>query len=139
MGIGKPKPHLDVDNRPYFEAAASRRFVIQRCQSCGRWAFFPRNSCPVCLSEDLEWAEPSGTGKLLSFCVVQRPHHPAFDDEVPIVFAAIRLAEGPTMLAELRRAESETIEIGMPLRIDFAEIDEDLVLPVWSTPGFSLE
>jgi uncharacterized OB-fold protein len=135
MANGKPKPRVDVDNEPYFEAASARRFVIQRCRACGKWTFFPRNACPECLSDELEWTEPSGRGELLSYSIVQRPHHPSFYDEVPILFAAVRLAEGPVMLSEIRGAEADGLEIGMPLHVDFAEIDEGLTLPVWSPDG----
>jgi 3-oxo-4,17-pregnadiene-20-carboxyl-CoA hydratase alpha subunit len=129
---GKPRPRVDVDNAPYFDAASAQRFVIQRCRSCARWAFFPRNACPGCLSDDLEWVEPSGRGELVSFSVVERPHHPAFYDQVPIVFAAIRLQEGPVMLSEIRGAHPDELDLGMPLTVGFEEVDTGLTLPVWS-------
>jgi uncharacterized protein len=132
MGDGKPKPRIDSDNAPYFEASSAGRFVIQRCQSCGKWTFFPRSACPECLSDDLKWMEASGRGELLSFCVVQRPHHPSFYDEVPILFAAVKLAEGPVMLTELRGVGPTALKIGMPLRVEFSEIDESLRIPVWA-------
>jgi uncharacterized OB-fold protein len=127
----KPLPRIDPDNRPYFDSAARRQFVIQRCLECGHWVFYPRVACPYCLSAALEWRKASGRGELLSYALVQRPHHPAFYDEVPIVFAAIRLAEGPVMLSEIRSAAVESLRLGMPLRVAFTEITDEVTIPVW--------
>jgi hypothetical protein len=131
-GSGKPRPQIDNDNAAFFDEASAGRFVIQRCRSCHEWTFFPRNACPECLSDELEWVEPSGRGELLSYSIVQRPHHSSFYDEVPILFAAVRLAEGPVVLSEIRGVEPEAVEIGMPLLVRLEEIDDGLVLPVWA-------
>jgi uncharacterized protein len=127
----KPLPRIDSDNRPYFDNAARRQFVIQRCRECERWVFYPRVACPYCLSAELEWREASGRGELVSYALVQRPHHPAFYGEVPIVFAAIRLAEGPVMLSEIRSVATGSLRFGMPLRVAFTELTDDVTLPVW--------
>lgn len=126
----KPRPVIAAENEPFFTGAASGELVIQRCRSCGARIFFPRVGCPHCLSADLEWIRASGRGQLVSFCIVERPHHPAFYPEVPILFGAIRLEEGPTMLAELR-CPTEQPRIGMAVEVAFEEVDEGLTLPVW--------
>jgi uncharacterized protein len=79
----------------------------------------------------MTWELASGRGRLVSFTVVHRPHHPAFYSDVPILFGAVSLEEGPTMLSELRVPAEVDLQIGMPMRVEFEEIDHDLVLPVW--------
>ena len=44
---------------------------------------------------------------------------------------ATDLDEGVRMVGEVVDVAGEEIEIGMPLRVDFREIDDDLTLPVW--------
>jgi uncharacterized OB-fold protein len=130
MGHGKPHPTIDEDNSAYFSHATSADFVIQRCSECRSWIFFPRVACPNCLSRELAWERPSGKGRVISFAVVERPHHPSFYDEVPIVFAAVELEEGPTMLSELDCSPAEAC-IGQAVEVAFKDVDRDLVLPVW--------
>ena len=45
--------------------------------------------------------------------------------------ALIDLDEGVRMVGEVVDVADDEIEIGMPLRVDFREIDDDLTLPVW--------
>lgn len=129
--VEKPRPIIDETNAPFFEGASRHQLVLQRCSACGLWIFFPRVACPHCLSESVHWTEASGRGELVSYCIVYRPHHPAFYDEVPIYFGAIKLAEGPTMLSEIRAESEKELFIGAPMTVDFAEVAKGLTLPVW--------
>lgn len=128
----KPLPRISAANRPYFDATQRGALSIQRCRACGKHVFFPREACPHCLAVDgLEWVDASGHGQIYSYCIVHRPQHPAFYDEVPIIFAAIELAEGPVMLSEVRGLTPEQVRIGMPVRVDFTRITDEITIPVW--------
>lgn len=41
---------------------AAGQFRIQHCQDCKRHVFFPRNICPHCGEDTLDWVAPKGTG-----------------------------------------------------------------------------
>jgi uncharacterized OB-fold protein len=62
-------------------------------------------------------------------------HPPIPGKELPIVIALIDLDEGVRMVGEVVDAVSEAddseISIGMPLRVDFNRVEDDLTLPVW--------
>jgi len=51
--------------------------------------------------------------------------------QLPIVIALVELTEGVRMVGELRGTDPEQVSIGLPVRADFARIDDDLVLPAW--------
>jgi uncharacterized OB-fold protein len=128
----KPLPRIDPENRPYFEGAQMGVLRIQYCLACERFIFFPRAVCPGCLSgERIEWRDASGKGNVYSYCIVYRPHHPSFYEEVPIIFAAIELEEGPMMLSEIREATPDQVWIGQDVEVRFAEIAPNFKLPVW--------
>jgi uncharacterized OB-fold protein len=127
----RPLPHIDPINEPYFKGAREGRLLIQRCRDCGSFVFFPRIACPTCLSAELEWRQAAGKGVVYSFCVVHRPQHPAFYDEVPIIFAAVALLEGPVMLSEIRNIEPEKVRIDMPVEVDFVALSPEVCVPVW--------
>lgn len=129
----KPQPSISSSNRPYFEAARAGRLVIQRCGRCDRYIFTPRDVCPQCLdSSSLTWEAATGTGHVHSWCIVHRPHHESFYAETPIVFAAIRLEEGPIMLSEVKTDCLEDVKIGDRVSVSFQSIGNDTWVPVWT-------
>ena len=59
----KPQPVIDPGTRPFWDAAREHRLSIPRCNACGRHHFYPRELCPHCHSDDLEWTDVSGRGE----------------------------------------------------------------------------
>ena len=56
-----------------YQAALKRgRFLIQRCNDCGKHVFFPRGVCPHCSSMSLAWVDSKGTGTVYSTTTVRR-------------------------------------------------------------------
>jgi uncharacterized protein len=99
--VDYPRPVEDADNEAFLEAWRQGALRLQHCRRCRRSIFYPRPVCPHCWSDDLEWQMASGAGEVVSFSRVYRPNHRAFDDEIPVVLAEIRLAEGATLLARI--------------------------------------
>ena len=128
-------PRVDSVNVPYFDGAAQGVLRLQHCDMCDRWIFYPRVMCPYCQSLKISWRNASGRGSLYSFAVVYRPHHSAFDSEVPIVFAAVQVQEGPIMLSELPSSCRESASIGMRLTVRFKSVGGGLHLPIWEPEG----
>jgi uncharacterized protein len=95
--IRKPVPRIDAINAPFWNACNEDRVLIQRCTApdCRKFVYYPRVCCPHCHKGDLEWTEVSGQGRIATYTIIHRPHHDGFLDEVPYVFAAVTLDEGP--------------------------------------------
>jgi uncharacterized OB-fold protein len=124
-----PLPRLYEWNRPYFQAALAGKLVLQRCRACAALIYYPRPACPECLAMEFDWTELSGRGHVYSFAVVWRPQHPAFLDKVPITLATIELAEGPQMVSNVVNCPPERVEIGMPVRVVFERVSDEIALP----------
>lgn len=124
-------PTVEDETRPFWDAAAEGRLLIQRCDACGEWQYYPRPFCKRCWSEDVQWAEASGRGTLYTFSVVRRNDLPPFGDRVPYVPAIVDLDEGPRMMTEVVDADPDTLEIGTALVVDFADVDDELKRPVF--------
>jgi len=124
-------PTVEDETRPFWDAAAEGRLLIQRCNACDQWQYYPRPFCKRCWSEDLEWAEASGKGTIYTFSIVRRNDLPPFGDRVPYVPAIIDLEEGPRMMSEVVDAALESIEVGQAVVVDFREIDDELKRPVF--------
>ena len=99
-----------------------------RCSDCGRHVFYPRSLCPYCLSESLEWVEVSGRGKLYSFTVVRRAMHPAFQEDVPYVYAIVELEEGPRVTSNVINCPLEAVRVDMPLRAVYDSVTPEVTL-----------
>ena len=129
----KPVPvPLNVEfTRPFWEAAKRHELVMPRCKRCWHMFFYPREQCPLCFSAELEWVKVSGRGRLYTYTVVRRPANPAFNDDVPYVFALVELEEGPRMVSNVVECAIEAVKIDMPLVAVF-----DDVTPEWTLVKF---
>lgn len=48
-------PEADDFTRPFWDAAGDGRLLIRRCRACAKAHHYPREFCPHCWSEDVEW------------------------------------------------------------------------------------
>jgi uncharacterized protein len=134
----RPRPAITQDNAFWFEGARAHKLLIQHCTSCGTLRHPPLPACAVCGSLDWDTVESSGRGTLYSYVVVHYPQVPAF--EYPLPIGLILLEEGTRVVANLDGMALDAIEIGMALRAEFVDYDEDLSLPVFvpaAGPGAS--
>lgn len=125
----KPRPLVDDDSRPYWEAAKEHRLCIPRCKACGTHIFYPRALCTACYSDDLEWVDISGAGEIYSYTISRRGSSPVFKDDAPYVVAVIQLAEGPRMLSNVLTDDVESVRVGQKVKVVFEDVDEELTLP----------
>jgi uncharacterized OB-fold protein len=70
---------------------------------------------------------------LFSFVVVHYPQVAAF--EYPLPIGLVELEEGTRVVANLGAVEPDEIEVGMALRAEFVDHDEELSLPVFVPVG----
>jgi len=126
--VAKPHPVADPGTAPYWDALRSHRFILRSCRSCGSPHFYPREACPICFSDDLEWVEAAGTGVIYSYTVCHRPAGPAFAGDAPYVVAIVALGEGPRLMTRINAPASE-LKIGDAVEVVFEHQDDDLVLP----------
>ncbi len=99
----KPLPRITAINRPFWTACNEDVLLLQRCASpeCGGTIFYPRVCCPHCGGGETEWFKARTTGRVITYTIVQRPHHESFYDEAPFVFAAIQLDDGVMMYSRV--------------------------------------
>jgi uncharacterized OB-fold protein/acyl dehydratase len=95
--------------------------MIQRCDDCESWIFYPRSRCPQCLGDQLQWKQIAGNGTLYTYTVSRRPTYPSFAEEVPQRLAVIRFDEGPHITSTLVNVADDAIEIGMAVEPVFEE------------------
>jgi uncharacterized OB-fold protein/acyl dehydratase len=131
--LPRPHPALTQDNAFWFEGAREHLLLIQHCTSCGTLRHPPLPACANCASLEWDTVESSGRGTLYSYVVVHYPQVPSF--EYPLPIGLIELEEGTRVVANLGAVEREDITIGMALRAEFVDFDEELSLPVFVPAG----
>ncbi len=125
----RPLPKPDRDSEFYWAAARRHELMLQRCDECGRFRFYPRIICPDCLSDTFQWQRVSGRGTVYSFTVIYRPPTPAFQNQVPYVLALIDLPEGVRMMSNVVGCDHRDVYIGMPVDVIFDDVSEEITLP----------
>ncbi len=129
MQAALPKPVANADSRIYWDAARQRRLVIRKCNACGERHFMPRYLCPSCWSDQLEWIDAAGTGRVHSFSVIHRASDPAFASRVPYVIALIELDEGSRMLGNIPGQDALAVAVGDPVKLTFEDRGDGALIP----------
>ncbi|MCX5332961.1 MULTISPECIES: bifunctional MaoC family dehydratase N-terminal/OB-fold nucleic acid binding domain-containing protein [unclassified Streptomyces] len=125
----RPRPVINRDNAGFWEGVREHRLLIQRCTACGtlRHPWLP--GCNTCGHPEWDTVEASGNGTVHSYVVMHHPPFPAFDP--PYAVGLIELTEGVRMISSVTGVPYDKVRIGMPVRLEFREYDEELVLPVF--------
>jgi uncharacterized OB-fold protein len=129
--MSRPIPTPDLITAPYWNHVSEGKFALPRCESCGRYHFYPHGACPHCGGTQIAWTEASGRGEVYSFSVVHRAPGPAFKDDVPYVVAIVKTEEGPHLLSRVVGVPPDAVKIGMRLKVKVQKIADGPALPVF--------
>ena len=125
----KPLPTISGETRPYWEACRRGQLLIQRCDACQAWQFYPRGICSGCWSTDIRWVPSSGRGTVWTFTVTRQNRTPGFAEEVPYVLALVELEEGVKMFSNIVGCDPGEVAIGMPVEATFIRATDQISVP----------
>jgi uncharacterized OB-fold protein/acyl dehydratase len=124
------RPMVTPDTIFFWEGTALGELRIQRCPGCGALRHPPGPMCPACGTPgDGGYVVAAGTGEVFSYVVHHHPPVPG--KKLPMVVALVQLPEGVRMVGEMPGAVPDRVRIGLPVRVAFARLDDDLTLPIW--------
>ncbi|TQK53166.1 putative OB-fold protein [Streptomyces sp. SLBN-118] len=126
----RPRPVINRDNAGFWEGVAAHKLLIQRCGGCGTMRLPWLPGCGACGSAAWDTIEAGGAGTVYSYVVMHHPPFPAFDP--PYAVGLIELAEGVRMVSNVVGVPYDKVRIGMPVRLEFLRVDEELELPVFN-------
>ena len=93
------------------KALAGGQFLLQLCDSCKRYVFYPRQLCPYCGKKVTHWMEATGRGVVYSATTVHRSAEQGGAYNVSI----IQLEEGPKLMSCVAGATTD-VAIGTPVK-----------------------
>jgi uncharacterized OB-fold protein len=86
--------------KTYYDRLADGVIVAMKCRKCESLTFPPTTACEHCGSDQLDWTEFSGKGKLIYVSHgAAPPPNPAFAELAPYCYGHILLDEGVYMQA----------------------------------------
>jgi uncharacterized protein len=123
------RPAINRDTAFFWEGVAQGELRIQKCADCGELRHPPGPVCPSCRSANRTYAVAGGEGEVYSYVV---HHHPPVPGrETPFVVAVVQLPEGVRLVGNVVECASSEVGIGMPVRVTYRQMDDQLILPMW--------
>ena len=123
------RPVVSPDTAFFWEGVKAGELRIQRCADCGTLRHPPGPMCPSCHSAERDHVVAGGHGRVHSFVV---HHHPPVPGRTPpFVVAVVDLEEGVRIVGNVNGCPPEDVTVGMPVRLVFERMDDDLTLPQW--------
>ena len=105
----------------YLKNIEEENFHAYKCVGCNAIIAPPSGTCYSCGGNQMEWAEVSGEGTLVSFTVIHvAPEE--FQEEVPYIIAIIELKEGTRVTSRLLGYDPlkpEEIKTGIPVTLTY--------------------
>jgi hypothetical protein len=110
---------------PFVEYLGQGKFMTTKCKQCGRKFFPPRQDCPYCLSNDVEWFEINSKGKLLTYTTVN--YGPSgFEDVAPYTLGIVEFPEGVRVLARIsKKIDPKDIKVEMELKVVPVKLNDE--------------
>jgi hypothetical protein len=118
------EPPLDPDLEVFWDGTREQRLLLPRCRSCGELFWYPRPTCPHCLSDDLEWTAASGPGTVHAVSVMHRPANPFMADRTPYAVVLVDLDEGVRLMSNVVGVDADGVHIGMRVRLAWEALSD---------------
>ena len=126
----KPLPEFRPETKPYWDAAKNHKLVIPKSKTTGESFFYPRAVSPGDdMTDDIEWVESEGKGKIWTFSIHHMGPSKAYKGEPPYVVALIEMDEGVKMMSNVIDVDVKDVHIGMEVEVIFDDVTEEVTLP----------
>jgi uncharacterized protein len=129
MSYNKPLPKPNADTQPFWDSCREHKLRFQKCKVCGYVRWPAALICPKCHSQEAEWVEVSGKGKVYSYTVFHAVYEPSFAQEVPYVVAVIDLEGGTHFLSNVIGCKPNEVYCDMPVELVWEDATPEFNLP----------
>jgi len=121
----------------FYKFLQQQKLKAAKCLKCGKILLPPRPICDNCLSQQLEWVNISGKGKLLTYSVIHvAPEQ--FQAVTPYAVGIVQLEGGLKLPGMINGVEQGQLKIGLELALDFGACGASPHWPQWPRYCFKL-
>lgn len=114
----------------FYKNLALGKLAAGKCLKCGKIHLPPRPMCSNCFSQEFEWVEVPGKGKLITYTVIHIAP-PQFQTMAPYPVGIVELENGLRIPGMIQGVTQEKLQIGMELTIDFGVCSTTQAWPQW--------
>ena len=111
------EPPDDRDLQPFWDGTREQRLLIPTCRACGKAFWYPRPTCPHCLSADIDWRPSAGTGEVAAVSVMHRPANPMMADKVPYAVVLVDLDDQVRVMSNMVEIDATDVRVGMRVEL----------------------
>lgn len=115
---------MGITGRNWREYPQRYRMEAAKCNKCDKINFPPRLICPKCGHREFEKVKLADEGIVKSFTVI-RVAPTGFEDEVPYAVGIVELKDGLSTMMQITDCETEELNIGMPVRVEFRRVQAE--------------
>ena len=123
------EPPTSPLTEPFWDATREQRLLLQWCVACDAVVFYPRDACPTCLGDALEWREAAGTGTVYAVSVQHRAGPGRDQDAGPYAVALVDLPEGARLMTNVVGGDPDGVAVGQPVRVHWHPLTDGRHLP----------
>ena len=124
----QPTPPFTIEQ--FYKFMQQGKLMAGKCCKCGKIHLPPRPLCDNCYSQQFEWVEAPGKGKLLTYTVIHIAP-PQFQALAPYAVGIVELENGLKIPGMIQGAPQDQLKIGMALTIDFGTCNTTQAWPQW--------
>lgn len=125
----KPLPVVTEESRPFWDGCQHGKLLLQYCNECHRYQFYPRLFCMHCGSNALRWVEASGQGVIYSFTIIHQNKSPEYVNDVPYNVAIVQLEEGSRLMSNIVDIDTGEMRVDLPVIVVFDQVTDSITLP----------
>src|SRR5947209_13068921 len=125
----KPLPVITEESRPFWEGCRQGKLLLQYCEQCQRYQFYPRLYCMQCGADTPRWVEASGRGTIYSYTIIYQNKSPEFAHDTPYNVAIVQLEEGPRIMSNVVNSDPAHLRVDLPVKVVFDSVSETISLP----------
>ena len=114
----------------FYKFLAQGKLMAGKCLKCGKMHLPPRPLCDNCYSQDFQWINVSGKGKLLTYTVISVAP-PQFQNLTPYAVGIVQLENRLKIPGMIQCLTQEQLKIGMELTLDFGTCSTPQQWPQW--------
>ncbi len=114
----------------FYKNLSQGRLVAGKCKKCGKIHLPPRPLCDNCYSQEFEWVEVSGKGKLLTYTIIHIAP-PQFVALAPYIVGIVQLENSLKLPGMVSGVAESKLEVGLELVIDFKACSVGQAWPQW--------
>ena len=117
------QPLVNEENEHFWLGGKEGELRFLACTACDTYIHPPAPVCPACLGRESEARAVSGRAEVHTFTVNHHPWVPGFDPPYVVAIVEMVEQEGLRLMTNIVNCEIADVEIGMPVKVLFEEME----------------